>query len=42
MVHAPVAVYGPVNIAVAGANSTADAHQTNIVHFDQSATQMAA
>ena len=41
MVHAPVAVYSPVNIAVAGANSTADAHQTNIVHFDQSATQMA-
>src|SRR6185312_16335916 len=41
MVHAPVVVYSPVNIAVAGANSTADAQQTNTVHFDQSATQMA-
>ena len=41
MVHAPVAVYSPVNIAVAGPNSTADAHQTNVVHFDQSATQIA-
>jgi hypothetical protein len=41
MVHAPVVVYAPVNVAVAGANSTADAHQTNVVHFDQSATQMA-
>lgn len=41
MVHAPVVVYAPVNVAVAGANSTADAHQTNVVNFDQSATQMA-
>jgi hypothetical protein len=41
MVHAPVVVYAPVNVAVAGANSTAEAHQTNVVHFDQSATQMA-
>jgi hypothetical protein len=41
MVHAPVAVYNPVNIAVAGSHATADAHQTNIVHFDQSATQIA-
>jgi hypothetical protein len=41
MVHAPVVVYAPVNVAVAGANSTAEAHQTNTVHFDQSATQMA-
>jgi hypothetical protein len=41
MVHAPVAVYSPINIAVAGPNSTADAHQTNVVHFDQSATQIA-
>ena len=39
--HAPVVVYAPVNVAVAGANSTAEAHQTNVVHFDQSATQMA-
>ncbi|KRR19766.1 hypothetical protein CQ14_38820 [Bradyrhizobium lablabi] len=41
MVHAPVAVYSPINIAVAGSHSTADAHQTNIVHLDQSATQIA-
>jgi hypothetical protein len=41
MVHAPVAVYSPVNIAVAGPHSTADAHQTNTVYLDQSATQMA-
>jgi hypothetical protein len=41
MVHAPVAVYSPVNIAVAGSHATADAHQTNIAHFDQSATQIA-
>ena len=41
MVHAPVAVYDPVNIAVAGTHATADAHQTNIAHFDQSATQIA-
>jgi hypothetical protein len=41
MVHAPVAIYNPVNIAVAGSHSTADAHQTNIAYFDQSATQIA-
>ncbi|UPJ48573.1 hypothetical protein IVB30_36980 [Bradyrhizobium sp. 200] len=41
MVHAPVAVYSPVNIAVAGPHATADAHQTNSVYFDQSATQIA-
>jgi len=41
MVHAPVAVYSPINIAVAGPNATADAHQTNVVYFDQSATQIA-
>ena len=41
MVHAPVAVYSPVNIAVAGSHSTADAHQTNTVYLDQSATQIA-
>jgi hypothetical protein len=41
MVHAPVAVYSPINIAVAGSHATADAHQTNIAHFDQSATQIA-
>ena len=41
MVHAPVAVYAPVNIAVAGYNSSAHADQTNDVVFDQSAFQMA-
>ena len=41
MVHAPVAVYSPVNVAVAGSHSTAAAHQTNVVHLDQSATQIA-
>ncbi|MFG3591441.1 hypothetical protein [Bradyrhizobium sp. RDI18] len=41
MVHAPVAVYAPINIAVAGYNSSANADQTNNVVFDQSAFQMA-
>jgi hypothetical protein len=41
MVHAPVAVYAPINIAVAGYNSSAHADQTNNVVFDQSAVQMA-
>src|SRR5258705_523311 len=41
MVHAPVAVYAPINIAVAGYNSSAHADQTNDVVFDQSAVQMA-
>ncbi|KRR06100.1 hypothetical protein CQ12_02995 [Bradyrhizobium jicamae] len=41
MVHAPVAIYNPVNIAVAGPHATADAHQTNVTYFDQSATQIA-
>jgi hypothetical protein len=41
MVHAPVAIYDPVNIAVAGSNSTADAHQLNTAVFHQSAFQAA-
>jgi len=41
LVHGPVAVYAPVNIAVAGYNSSAHADQTNNVVFDQSAFQMA-
>jgi len=41
MLHAPVAVYAPINIAVAGYNSSAHADQTNHVVFDQSAFQMA-
>jgi hypothetical protein len=41
VVDVSVAIYAPINIAVAGYNSTADAHQLNNVHFDQSATQIA-
>ena len=41
LVDINVAIYAPINIAVAGYNSTADAHQTNNVQFDQSAIQIA-
>src|SRR5882757_827370 len=41
LVHAPVAVFDPVNIAVAGFHGTADAHQSNTVQFFQSASQAA-
>ena len=41
MVHAPVVIYAPINIAVAGSNSSAHAEQTNHVVIDQSAVQMA-
>jgi hypothetical protein len=40
-VHTAVAVFNPVNIAVAGYDSHAQANQTNIVQFDQGATQIA-
>lgn len=36
-----VAIYAPINIAIAGPHSTAEADQTNNVHFDQSAVQIA-
>src|SRR5258708_28770082 len=36
-----IAIYAPINIAVAGPSSTADAHQVNNVQFDQSAIQIA-
>ncbi|WP_249144162.1 hypothetical protein [Bradyrhizobium lablabi] len=36
-----VVIYAPVNIAIAGFNATAEADQTNNVHIDQSAVQMA-
>jgi hypothetical protein len=36
-----VVVYAPVNIAVAGYHSTADAHQSNIATIDQSASHVA-
>jgi hypothetical protein len=41
MVHAPVAVFDPVNIAVAGFHGTAEAHQANAVEFHQEAFQLA-
>jgi hypothetical protein len=41
LVHASFALYDPVNIAVAGYNSSAHAYQTNYVHLDQSSFQMA-
>jgi hypothetical protein len=41
LIHAPVAVYDPINIAVAGSHSTAVAHQSNVVQFNQGATQIA-
>ena len=41
LVDLNIAVYAPINIAVAGPDSTADAHQTNNVEFDQSAIQIA-
>jgi hypothetical protein len=41
MVHAPVVIYNPINIAVAGSHATANAHQENIAYFDQSTTQVA-
>lgn len=41
LVHAPVAIYDPVNIAIAGFGGTADAEQSNTVQFHQGATQIA-
>ncbi len=41
LVHKSVAVYDPVNISVAGYNSTNQAYQLNDVHLDQSSFQMA-
>jgi hypothetical protein len=41
IVHASFALYNPVNIAVAGYNSSAHAFQTNNVHLDQFSFQMA-
>jgi hypothetical protein len=41
LVDVDIAIYAPINIAVAGSNSTADAHQTNNVLFDQSTIQIA-
>src|SRR5215468_930871 len=41
LVNAPVVIYMPINIAIAGYNSTATADQSNSVEIDQSATQIA-
>jgi hypothetical protein len=41
LVHSAVAVYDPVNIAVAGAGSHATALQSNVVELHQSAVQVA-
>lgn len=41
MLDLSIAIYAPINIAVAGPNSTADAEQTNNVTIDQSAIQIA-
>jgi hypothetical protein len=41
LVDVNIAIYAPINIAVAGYNSSATADQINSVHFDQSAIQIA-
>ncbi|MEK9281595.1 MULTISPECIES: hypothetical protein [unclassified Bradyrhizobium] len=41
LVDAPVVIYHPINIAVAGSGGTAHASQSNTVDIDQSATQIA-
>jgi hypothetical protein len=41
LVDLNIAIYAPINIAIAGPNSTAEADQTNSVVFDQGAVQIA-
>ncbi len=41
LVDINIAIYAPINIAVAGFNSSAEAHQINNVQFDQSTIQIA-
>src|SRR5216683_3819633 len=41
LIDSSYAAFEPLNMAQAGAVATADAHQTNIGLFDQSATQIA-
>jgi hypothetical protein len=41
LVDAPVVIYHPINIAIAGGGGTAEATQSNIVEIDQSAIQIA-
>jgi hypothetical protein len=41
LIDAAILIYAPINIAISGYNSTADAEQINNVQFDQSAIQIA-
>jgi hypothetical protein len=41
LVDAPVAIFDPINIAIAGFHGTAEAHQSNVVQFEQGALQLA-
>ena len=41
LIDVSVAIYAPINIAIAGPHSTAEADQTNNVQFNQSAVQIA-
>jgi hypothetical protein len=41
MTDVSIAIYAPINIAIAGPHSTADADQINNVMIDQSAIQIA-
>lgn len=41
LIDVDVAIYAPINIAIAGPHSTAEADQVNNVHIDQSAIQIA-
>ena len=41
LIDVSVAIYAPINIAIAGPHSTVEADQINNVHFDQSAVQIA-
>jgi hypothetical protein len=41
LLNAPVAIYEPINIALAGPHSTADAHQSNLLQLDQDTVQIA-
>ncbi|GLR85705.1 hypothetical protein GCM10007857_24160 [Bradyrhizobium iriomotense] len=41
LIDVSVAIYAPINIAIAGPHSTAEADQINNVHIDQSAVQIA-
>jgi hypothetical protein len=41
LVDVSIAIYAPINIAIAGPHATAEADQINNVHIDQSAVQIA-